>query len=542
MAHRLVLGCGLLGHAVVVALADRRGDLSVVDPDAERVETLRNEGVQASRGDPTDRDVVAEVVEGLQGGSGDPGNGAVETVVVAGDDAGANLAAAEAARAVLPAASLVVFTGESGDAGTREAIDGIADRTVARGAILVDRVLGTTEGEEGPRVRDLLSTLRGVEGRLGVFTHDNPDPDAIASAVALADVAESVGTEAEVCYFGDISHQENRALVNVLDLDLHNVEPDEFDVEEYGGVALVDHSRPGVNDQLPEDLVVDLVIDHHPPRAAVGGRFVDLRSDVGATSTLLTGYYRALGSRIDETVATALLYGIRVDTRDFGREITPADFEAAAYLIETADVEALARIESPSVTGEMLSVLARAIVNREVRGPVLATSAGWTGDRDALAQAADTLLAMDGVSTVLVLGLLEDTETVVASARTRGTGVDIGEALRLAYAQIGSAGGHTDMAGAQIPLGILGAVEDETGSLEGVIGDVLVDRFFEVLEDEGVLEPSDGTPAEASGEFLRGGLSRALGGEGSDGTAGLGEADGEPRTEENDFSPRDPSA
>ena len=572
MAHRLVLGCGSIGHAVVAALADTRGDLSVIDTDGERVETLRNEGIPASRGDPTDPAVVAGAVEGdRRDGNVRTSNVRVETVFVAGDDAATNLLAAETARDVYPGASLVVYVGERPDVETREAVDAVADRTIDRGAVLVDRVLGTIEGEDGPRLRDLRTTLGDVPGRLGVFTHDNPDPDAIASAVALADVAESVGTEADVCYFGDISHQENRALVNVLELDLRNLEPEEFDVEEYDGIALVDHSRPGVNDQLPEGLAVDVVIDHHPPRAAVGGRFVDLRDDVGATSTLLTGYYSALGTEIDETVATALLYGIRVDTRDFGREITPTDFEAAAYLIENADVDALTRIESPSVTGEMLSVLARAIANREVRDSVLATSAGWTVDRDALAQAADTLLAMDGVSTVLVLGLLEDTDTVVASARTRGSVVDIGEALRLAYAQIGSAGGHTDMAGAQIPLGILGAVEDETGSLEEVIGDVLVDRFFEVLEDEGVLEPAGRpTPTEASGEFLRGGLARSVDFDGEDGTADPeeddrapersdqapddadrepGEADREPdeddrtrRREENDFSPRDPSA
>ena len=504
MARRLVLGCGSMGHAVIVALSGRRGDLSVIDPAEERVETLRNEGVPAELGDPSDPDDL-------------PADEDVATVFVAGDDPESNLAAAETAREAYPDATLIVYAGEEVAADTRSAIEAVADRTVDRGSAVVDRVLGTVETDEGSRLRELDAALRGVSGRLGVFTHENPDPDAIASAIALADLAESRGTEAEVCYFGDISHQENRALVNVLELELNNVDPAEFDLEDYGGIALVDHSRPGVNDQLPGDVVPDVVIDHHPPRGPVGGRFVDLRDDAGATSTLLAGYYRAIGVEMGTTVATALLYGIRVDTRDFGREITPADFDAAANLLDEADVDALRRIESPSVTGEMLSVLARAITNRQVRGPVLATAVGWTADRDALAQAADTLVEMEGISTVLVLGLLEESDTVIASARTRGSDVDIGEALRLAYGQIGSAGGHTDMAGAQIPLGILGAVEDETGSLEEVIGDVLVDRFFEVLEDEGVLEPT--------GEFTRGGTSLS-------GLVG----------EERDFSPRDPSA
>ena len=505
MVRRLVLGCGSIGHTVVVRLAERTDRLAVLDPSPDRVETLRNEGIAAKRGDPTDPEDVAT-------------DGSIGVVFVAGDDPATNLAAARTARSVHPGAPLIVYTGVDPTPDQRESMRAVADRLLDRGGTVMEQLLGTIEDGDGRRHRELLATLRDVPGRLGVFMHDNPDPDAIASAVALQGLATAVGTEADVCYFGEISHQENRALVNVLDLDLSNPDPEEFDVDDYDGYALVDHSRPGVNDQLPEELEVDIVIDHHPPRGAVGGRFVDLRDGVGATSTLLANYTRTLGAEIDATTATALLYGIRVDTRDFGREITRADFDAAAYLIHHADTDVLSRIESPSVTGEMLSVLARSIANREVRGPVLGTSAGWTGDRDALAQAADTLLDMEGVTAVLVIGLLEDTDTVVASARTRGTGVDIGEALRLAYDQIGSAGGHTDMAGAQIPLGILGSVEDESGSLEEVIGDVLLQRFFEVMEEEGVI----GQPAVA--DAIDEAMSPTWG------------------AEQNDFSPRDPEA
>jgi len=513
MVRRLVLGCGSIGHAVVVTLARGGGDLSVVDPDPDRVETLRNEGVPARQGAP--------------GNAGDVSvDGPIDTVLVAGDDPDRNLTASETAREVYPDASLVVYTGVGSTPDQGAAIEAVADRVVDGGSAITGQILETVETAQGRRHHELLATIRGVSGRLGVFTHDNPDPDAIASAVALRDLALAVGTEAEACYFGDISHQENRALVNVLDLDLRDLDGDAFDPGEYDAFALVDHSRPGVNDQLPEDLAVDVVIDHHPPRGAVGGRFVDLRDDVGATSTLLTGYYRTLGADMGTSVATALLYGIRVDTRDFGRGITEADFDAVATLVEHADFEALGRIENPSVTGEMLSVLARAIANRQVRGSVLATAAGWTSDRDALAQAADTLLGMEGVTIVLVLGIMEDTETVVASARTRQTIVDVGEALRLAYDQIGSAGGHTDMAGAQIPLGILGSIEDESGSLEEIIGDVLLDRFFEVMEDFGVVEASDARDADSADGVA----------DGADESAGRGEDH-----EENDFSPRDPS-
>jgi nanoRNase/pAp phosphatase (c-di-AMP/oligoRNAs hydrolase) len=330
-----------------------------------------------------------------------------------------------------------------------------------------------------------------------VVAHDNPDPDAIASAVALQHVAERAGTPAEACYFGDISHQENRALVNLLEFELTDLDAD-ADLSRFGAVALVDHSRPGVNDQLPEDTEIDIVIDHHPPRAPVEARFVDLRSDVGSTSTLLTDYLRRLGIEPSPALATALLFGIHVDTREFSREVALEDFEAAAYLVGYADTALLERIESPSASVETFEIIGRAIVEREVRGDVLTTYVGEVTDRDALAQAADRLLGLEGIATTLVFGCLDD--TIYVSARARGTGVDLGEALRDAFGQIGSAGGHADMAGAQIPVGGLVGEEDDR---DEVIRGVLTDRFFETL---GVDENTAAAAVYAAGDYLGAGL------------------------------------
>jgi nanoRNase/pAp phosphatase (c-di-AMP/oligoRNAs hydrolase) len=309
--------------------------------------------------------------------------------------------------------------------------------------------------------------------------HDNPDPDAIASAVALSRIADAVGVETVVCYYGEISHQENRALVNLLELDLRRLGPDD-DTSVFGGIALVDHSRPGVNDQLPEATPVDVVIDHHPPRAPVEAKFVDLRSDVGATSTLLTGYLRQFGVEIDRTVATALLYGVRIDTADFSREVAAADFEAAAALLPHADGGVLERVESPSVGPETFETVAAAVRNREVKNGVLCSCVGEVVERDALAQAADRLLDMDGVNTTVVYGYRDG--VVYVSARARGSDLDLGATLRTAFDRIGSAGGHADMAGAQIPLGVIGEVEGDE-RLELVVRDVVTDRFFDVVRE-----------------------------------------------------------
>jgi nanoRNase/pAp phosphatase (c-di-AMP/oligoRNAs hydrolase) len=468
MLARLVLGCGSVGRRLALAETGHDEDVAVVTADEHRVETLRDEGISAERADPTDPAVLARFE--------------AASVVAGDDDPARNVAIARAARASFPGAHLLAYAGEAPDDAAVARLEALADRVVDPRAAVASATLDRV-GDDGARVRRLQRVLRSIDGELAVVTHDNPDPDAIASAVALVRLAERAGTPATACYYGEINHQENRALVNALSYDLDHLDADsDGDLRErFAGFALVDHSRPGVNDQLPLDLPVDVVIDHHPPRAPVEARFVDLRSDVGATSTLLADYYRRLNVDPPEPVATGLLFGIRVDTRDFAREVSARDFEAAASLVAHADAATLDEVESPSVSAETLSILAEAIRARELIDGALVSFVGEIGDRDALAQAADRLLDMEEVSITLVCGYSPETDTLYASGRARGTDVDLGEALRDAFDQIGSAGGHADMAGAQIPIGALVEPDESPDERAASIREVVRDRFHETL-------------------------------------------------------------
>ncbi|WP_435348958.1 DHH family phosphoesterase [Haloarchaeobius sp. HRN-SO-5] len=463
MVSRLVLGCGTIGQRLLETVGNSSGRVRAICTDEGRVTALREEGIDASVGDPADPPTLASPDD-------------VDVVVVASDDHEQNRRVATVARERWPDAFLLVYTGLDATPSDREAIAAIADRVVDPTGSVASTVLDHVSGRRAEDSLELRRVLQRVDGRLAVVMHDNPDPDAIASAVALVRLAESVGTEAQACYYGEISHQENRAMVNLLDLDLRILAGTD-DLDEFDGFALVDHARPGVNDQLPEDVHVDVVIDHHPPRGPVRGRYQDLRYDVGATSTLLTDHFERLGVPLDERTATALLYGIQIDTQEFRREISRLDFEAAATLLPSVDEAVLDRIESPSISGDTMDTLAEAIGNRDVRGSVLVSGAGTVRDRDALPQAADKLLTMDGITSTLVYGFMDD--VVYVSARARGTDVDLGETLRAAFAQIGSAGGHADMAGAQIPMTqAFGEFEDDD-ERDDVIHDIITDRFFD---------------------------------------------------------------
>ncbi|MFC4988022.1 DHH family phosphoesterase [Saliphagus infecundisoli] len=496
MGSRLVLGCGTIGQRIVESVPDHGGgELLVLSEDDDVVETLRDDGVPARLEDPADPGVLAALAEPA-------------VVLVAGDRTDRNRRTVEAARARFPGVQIVAYAGGNFEGEDRTVIEERADRVIDRTRAMADRIVRETTSGPATTALALRNHLGAIEGPLAVVTHDNPDPDAIASAVALCDLASVVGLGADACYFGEISHQENRAMVNLLELDLRRLEPGE-DLAEYGSVALVDHSRPGVNDQLSPDRRVDVVIDHHPARGPVPGDFVDLREHAGATSTVLTEYLDQFGLALSRRTATALLYGIRIDTNDFTREASAIDFEAAATLLAAADEDVLRKVESPTVDADTVDTVGRAIGNRTQRESVVVSSAGRIGDRDALPQAADRLLTMEGVTTTLVFGFIDD--MAFLSARSRAGEIDLGETLREAFGQIGSAGGHADMAGAQLEIGSLGGVEDrdQVDSILSVVEEVITDRFFEAIRtrpgtpvgaysrtSEWLFVPGDGRPGD----------------------------------------------
>ena len=140
-----------------------------------------------------------------------------------------------------------------------------------------------------------LHAMLGDASEINIVCHNNPDPDCLASALALGRIAADAGIdERYILYSGDISHQQNRAFVNLLDIELEpfadatlqDRPPDSL-------LAFVDHSTPGQNNPVAPDTPVDIVIDHHPAED-VAGRYVDVREELGAATTILTEYIRTL--------------------------------------------------------------------------------------------------------------------------------------------------------------------------------------------------------------------------------------------------------
>ena len=177
---------------------------------------------------------------------------------------------------------------------------------------------------------ELLRRAVQEASRILIVTHNDPDPDAIASAVALQYLlSEVTGINAQFAYRGIIGRAENRALVRYPDHPLKRLAS--ADVREGIAIALVDTQPSAGNNPLPSRSTATLILDHHPlPEETVGAEFADVRPAIGATSTMLVEYLQAAGTEPPARLATALFYGIKTDTMGLVRGASPAD--VAAYI------------------------------------------------------------------------------------------------------------------------------------------------------------------------------------------------------------------
>ncbi|MFC6768127.1 DHH family phosphoesterase [Natrinema soli] len=335
----------------------------------------------------------------------------------------------------------------------------------------------------GVRLQRVLATHDDV----AILMHPNPDPDAMSCAMGVAEIADSVDTETTLQYSGEIRHQENRAFRTVLDLDIESIEASSQ--LESDAVVLVDHNTPRgfTGAQTVEPVAV---VDHHPGNGA-GTKFTDVRTDYGAASTIIVEYLYDVGAtmadeegsngfEISPELATGLLYGIQSDTTHLTNGCSRAEFDACAALFSGIDEDLLDRIANPQVSDDVLQVKATAITQKRVEGPFAVCDVGEVGNVDAIPQAADELMHLEGVTAVVVYG--EHDGTLHLSGRSRDDRVHMGETLRHAISDIpmASAGGHARMGGGQLSVDHMNGI----GPSDGISRDEFEERLFSAMAGE----------------------------------------------------------
>ena len=314
-------------------------------------------------------------------------------------------------------------------------------------------------------------TLKKAQGKnLLICLKGFPDPDNIASALALAWLAQPYKIKTKIVYFDDISHHENRALVKKLDLDLEQVSS-EFDASEYDYFAINDSQRVDVPIKIPKQCKLLIFVDHHKTLSTSPAQFTDIRESAGSTSAIYAEYIQRSGREFSaeseevSKIATALIHGIRTDTDDYVNA-TPIDYEASQFLASKLDKDLLSLISTQAISAKTMDLTQIALQHKDIKETFLFSGVGYVREeeRDGIGQCADYLLHREGIETVVVYGVVGNS-FVDGSLRTKSHTLDPDKWLKTIFGKDKEGywygGGRKDKGGFQIPLGVFAKCSDK---------------------------------------------------------------------------------
>jgi nanoRNase/pAp phosphatase (c-di-AMP/oligoRNAs hydrolase) len=299
------------------------------------------------------------------------------------------------------------------------------------------------------RSERLVATL-ATTSDIVLVSHVNPDPDALASMLGLeALFAHHLpGKPVTLTVDGMIARAENQAMVELLKIPLVPIE--RVPIGPTTAVVMVD-SQPHTGRRASEDARPTVVIDHHEtPGTLDGVAFRDVRPNLGATSTMITGYLLEQAVPVPQRLATALLYGIESEVTGYPREAGPADDGALVWLYPRADKDLLARIRNPKLPQSYFATFQHALVNAFLYSGVVVSWCGVVPQPDIIAELADFFIRFDQVEWALSVGQFE--RMLKLSVRADHIGGHCGEVLRAVVDGLGTAGGHDRRAGGAISL------------------------------------------------------------------------------------------
>ena len=302
--------------------------------------------------------------------------------------------------------------------------------------------------------------------RVLILLHHDPDPDAMASGLAVRNLLRRTKTTAII---GAILR-----MANLLDIHVETVTA--ADLKTFDRIALVDvqpHYFSGLVDR------VDLVIDHHPETTGWSAMFKDIRPDYGSTCTILTEHLRAVDVNISERTATAMLYAIKSDTLFFNRQANRVDLEAFSYLYPLADAALIRKMEGAEITLERLEYVVRATQSGKLREQVFSAFLAESPREDFIPYVADFFLQLEDVKWTIISGVVND--SLVVSVRNLGYSRNAGEFVRKCFGEIGSAGGHRAMAKAVVPMA---AFRQRFGNLQAAaLNDKVLELALQFLHE-----------------------------------------------------------
>ncbi|MCR5520586.1 MAG: DHH family phosphoesterase [Lachnospiraceae bacterium] len=322
---------------------------------------------------------------------------------------------------------------------------------------------------------DVRELIKICEGKKHVYiqTHNFPDPDAIASGYGLKKLLEHFGIDSTIIYVGKIDKLSTTKMIETFEIELFSHDSIAKDLCEDDYIICVDSQKNAGNilDVTGEEIAA---IDHHPTFVQVEYRYFDQRI-VGACATIIAGYYKDLGIEPDQKTATALLYGLKMDTLQFVRGVTAEDIDAYAFLFKYSDEETLLKLEGNNMEYKDLQAYGAAIENIKLYGSAGFSKINFACPDALIAILSDFILSLVEVEVAIVYCERED--GVKISVRSERPSVHAGEVAKKALEGIGSGGGHAAMAGGFVS-------KENYMNLGNYRDDALRDRFVAAMGED----------------------------------------------------------
>jgi len=273
----------------------------------------------------------------------------------------------------------------------------------------------------------------------------NADPDAIASAMALKRLLWRKVAHVTISHINTIKRPDNLAMIRLLGVDIFHTK--DIDETRFSRCAIVD-SQPAHNEAFAR-FTPDVIIDHHPD-TGIEAPLTDIRPKYGATASIMTEYLRAAKIKPSAKLATGLFYAIKTDTGNFERQAIIEDVKAFQFLYRHTNIHLARKIEQSELRLDFLKYFTKALANKRKRKGRIFAHLGPVVNPDICVLIADFFLRVHSINWSIVSGLND--KKLILILRNDGLRKNAGTVSKNSFGLIGSAGGHKNMARAEIPL------------------------------------------------------------------------------------------
>ena len=298
----------------------------------------------------------------------------------------------------------------------------------------------------------LVDILKDAPDEIFIQPHNVPDPDAIASSLGLYYLLNLRGLKKlAIVYDQEIEKANSLRMLELFKVPIIQAsKAATLGTEDWA--VLIDAQKGNANiTDLPTDEVA--VIDHHEFTGDMGYRFMDIRPEAGSCSAIIADWFFENEIEPPRIVATALLYGIFMDTDNLTRGASDFDINMFYRLYNLSDIDMIVELKGNELSVRDLELYAEAFKTVEIYDELAFLRLKNVND-SLLGAAGDIVVSVAGVNIVIAYAVREN--GIKLSIRSTCEKIRANDLVRHLVEGYGVGGGHNNMAGGFIPSENLG--------------------------------------------------------------------------------------